>query len=387
MGQTVNLVSQFGAPTFTSLRVIENTTLGGNLVVSGSITAQSLIVNATSVYSGSTRFGTIISDTHQFTGSILNSGSITVIGQYNGSGAGLTGTAASLSIGGNAATITSQANSATITAASINTANQIVLRDGSGNFSAGTITATLSGNATNITAYTINQNVGTSNTPTFAGSTIGCGVATGRSAYGQGTMNIVLLSSTSDSTGVCGIDFRSGNNYPSDGAQIYFESNAGGTGEKAKLTIRVENDLEDFMELRAGNITLNANTVSGGGQNPSIIFQNGGSNIVTISSAGAIVANSNITAYSDARVKTNIKTIDNALLKVLALRGVTYNRTDLEDKSEQIGVIAQEIKEILPQVVQETDGRYSVAYGNIVGVLIEAIKEQQAQIEELKLRL
>jgi hypothetical protein len=71
----------------------------------------------------------------------------------------------------------------------------------------------------------------------------------------------------------------------------------------------------------------------------------------------------------------------------LCLRGVTYNRTDLEDKSEQIGVIAQEVKEILPQVVQENDGHYSVAYGNIVGVLIEAIKEQQAQIEELKSRL
>lgn len=107
----------------------------------------------------------------------------------------------------------------------------------------------------------------------------------------------------------------------------------------------------------------------------------------TLSGAGAFTAVGNVTAYSDARIKTNIKTIDNALSKVLALRGVTYNRTDLEDKSEQIGVIAQEIKEILPQVVQENDGHYSVAYGNIVGVLIEAIKEQQAQIEELKSRL
>jgi hypothetical protein len=107
----------------------------------------------------------------------------------------------------------------------------------------------------------------------------------------------------------------------------------------------------------------------------------------TLSGAGAFTAVGNITAFSDARVKTNIKTIDNALSKVLALRGVTYNRTDLEDKSEQIGVIAQEVKEILPQVVQENDGHYSVAYGNIVGVLIEAIKEQQAQIEELKSRL
>ena len=107
----------------------------------------------------------------------------------------------------------------------------------------------------------------------------------------------------------------------------------------------------------------------------------------TLSGAGAFTAVGNVTAFSDARVKTNIKTIDNALSKVLALRGVTYNRTDLEDKSEQIGVIAQEVKEILPQVVQENDGHYSVAYGNIVGVLIEAIKEQQAQIEELKSRL
>jgi hypothetical protein len=107
----------------------------------------------------------------------------------------------------------------------------------------------------------------------------------------------------------------------------------------------------------------------------------------TLSGAGAFTAVGNVTAFSDARVKTNIKTIDNALSKVLALRGVTYNRTDLEDKSEQIGVIAQEVKEILPQVVQENDGHYSVAYGNIVGVLIEAIKEQQVQIEELKSRL
>lgn len=107
----------------------------------------------------------------------------------------------------------------------------------------------------------------------------------------------------------------------------------------------------------------------------------------TIDTSGNLTMVGNVTAYSDARVKTNIKTIDNALSKVLALRGVTYNRTDLEDKSEQIGVIAQEIKEILPQVVQENEGHYSVAYGNIVGVLIEAIKEQQSQIEELKARL
>ena len=288
MGQTVNLVAQFGAPTFTSLRVIGNTTLGNNLVVSGSITAQSLIVNSTSVYSGSTQFGNIISNTHQFTGSILTSGSITVVGQYNGSGAGLTGTATSLNIGGT---------------------------------------------SSNITAYTINQNVGTSNSPTF---------------------DQVLSTNNGNGT-----NYRVG-----DDAWI---------GDvNAANTIRVKG----IQDATAGYITFGNQAT-----------QLGLINSTTLTWGAAFTATGNVTAFSDARVKTNIKTIDNALLKVLALRGVTYNRTDLEDKSEQIGVIAQEIKEILPQVVQENNGYYSVAYGNIVGILIEAIKEQQTQIEELKLRL
>jgi hypothetical protein len=134
----------------------------------------------------------------------------------------------------------------------------------------------------------INQAVLTTSTPTFGGLTIGNGLATGRSSWGAPTnTNIILTSSTTDGTGNCGIEFRSGNNFPSDGASIYFENNAsGGASERAKLTIRVENDAEDFMELRAGNITLNSNTISAGGQNPSIIFQNSGVTISSISSTG-----------------------------------------------------------------------------------------------------
>jgi hypothetical protein len=102
--------------------------------------------------------------------------------------------------------------------------------------------------------------------------------------------------------------------------------------------------------------------------------------------SGAIYATGNICAYSDVRKKENIKTIDNALDKVNKMRGVYYNRTDDETKKKQTGVIAQEINEILPEVVTyaaDVD-EYSVAYGNIVGVLIEAIKEQQQQIDALK---
>jgi hypothetical protein len=104
-----------------------------------------------------------------------------------------------------------------------------------------------------------------------------------------------------------------------------------------------------------------------------------------LSTANSITAGGDVTAYSDARVKENIETIDGALNKVMSMRGVSYNRTDLDDKSKKVGVIAQEIQSVLPEVVQEqADGMLSVSYGNIVGVLIEAMKEQQKQIEELK---
>jgi hypothetical protein len=100
---------------------------------------------------------------------------------------------------------------------------------------------------------------------------------------------------------------------------------------------------------------------------------------------GTIRATGNVIAFSDARVKDNVETIEGALSKVNKLRGVSYTRNDIEDKSRQLGVIAQEVLEVLPEVVEkDTNGRYSVAYGNIVGVLIEAIKEQDKKMEKLE---
>ena len=65
------------------------------------------------------------------------------------------------------------------------------------------------------------------------------------------------------------------------------------------------------------------------------------------------------------------------------MRGVSYNKIDSKENS--IGVIAQEVEKVLPEVVHtDGEGMKSVAYGNIVGVLIEAIKDQQRQIDELR---
>ncbi len=102
---------------------------------------------------------------------------------------------------------------------------------------------------------------------------------------------------------------------------------------------------------------------------------------------GEIYGTDNITAYSDERAKKNIVTIQDALKKVMELRGVYF---DWKDKDKRgIGVIAQETLKVIPEVVSYAKDidQYSVAYGNIVGLLIEAIKEQQKQIDELKKKL
>ena len=106
--------------------------------------------------------------------------------------------------------------------------------------------------------------------------------------------------------------------------------------------------------------------------------------------SGNIVASGTVTANSDETLKTNIKTIDNALEKVLSLRGVEYDRIDTGEN--QIGVIAQEVEKIIPQVVYPKqpapdDEKKSVAYANLIGLLIEAIKEQNQRIEVLENKL
>lgn len=98
---------------------------------------------------------------------------------------------------------------------------------------------------------------------------------------------------------------------------------------------------------------------------------------------GSFTASGNVTAYSDERLKSDIQTIENAVDTVKALRGVTF----VKDDKPSLGVIAQEVQAVLPELVMESGDYLSVAYGNMVGVLIEAIKEQQAQIDDLKAKL
>lgn len=90
---------------------------------------------------------------------------------------------------------------------------------------------------------------------------------------------------------------------------------------------------------------------------------------------------------SDRRLKTDIQDIDAPLDTVRALRGVTYAWKD-RDTSEQIGFIAQEVEAVLPQLVSDGENGYkSVSYANLTAVLVEAVKEQQKQIDSLEAKL
>tara|TARA_B100002019_G_C21271819_1_gene602809 strand:- start:1847 stop:5038 length:3192 start_codon:yes stop_codon:yes gene_type:complete len=101
-----------------------------------------------------------------------------------------------------------------------------------------------------------------------------------------------------------------------------------------------------------------------------------------ITSTGNITATGDVTAYSDETLKKDVKTIEGALDKTKELRGVEFTR--IADDSKSIGVIAQELEKVLPELVSTDDeGIKSVNYAQITGLLIEAVKELSAKVEEL----
>ncbi len=105
-----------------------------------------------------------------------------------------------------------------------------------------------------------------------------------------------------------------------------------------------------------------------------------------VSITGALVASGDVTAFSDARLKTDIHTINNALGTVGKLRGVNYKW--LKDGKQSTGLIAQEVEAVIPEIVHtnQLDGEEvkSIDYGKLVGVLIEAVKELKAELDEHK---
>lgn len=101
---------------------------------------------------------------------------------------------------------------------------------------------------------------------------------------------------------------------------------------------------------------------------------------------GTIFSVNDVIGFSDIRLKENLQVIPQALDKVKQLTGYVYDRTDLNKK--QTGLVAQDVQKVLPEAVtQDQDGMLGVAYGNLVGLLVESIKELSEEVDRLKEQL
>ena len=309
---------------------------GGLVVTAGVSTLSSLQVGtAVTISSG------IVTAT-SFSGSLANTLTL------NTSGTGLSGSTTYNNSGASTFTVTSNATSS-------NTGSTIVARDSSGNFNAGVITAT-----------------------SFSGNLSG-GTVSGTTGTFSSQIQSTQANSTTTGGGQIYLNGSTGNriDFNTNGvAAPTFTTRSAGT--KLVLYPAISGSATDYA-FGIENSTLWSSIPSATEQ---FRWYAATTNIATLSGGGNLTVSGTVTANSDIKLKTNIETISDALNKVLKLRGVTYDRIDSGD--HQIGVIAQEIESVIPELVYESNGTKSVAYSNMVGLLIEAIKEQQKQINDLK---
>lgn len=130
----------------------------------------------------------------------------------------------------------------------------------------------------------------------------------------------------------------------------------------------------------SNNIYINNNGCSTD-SNRTII---GNTGTVTTFTYGDFTSEGNVTAYSDESLKDNIEKIENALEKLKQLEGVTYNRNDYPDRPRHMGLIAQCVERVVPEVIGEVDGKLTVAYGNLIALVVEALKEVNERLEKIE---
>ncbi|MBK6297475.1 MAG: tail fiber domain-containing protein [Sphingomonadales bacterium] len=162
-------------------------------------------------------------------------------------------------------------------------------------------------------------------------------------------------------------------------AALSFATTLANSGVTAGTYLKVTVDAKG--RVTAGSSMTSGDVTSALGYTPA--NKAGDSFTGNISVSGSVTATGDITAYSDARLKADVETITGALDRVRKLRGVTFSRRETGNRG--VGLIAQELAPIVPEAVMtHEDGLLSVAYGNLVGVLIEAVKDLADKVERLE---
>ena len=201
----------------------------------------------------------------------------------------------------------------------------------------------------------------------------------------SGTWGIAISGNAATATtasNTTSISSAVGSNFIWTGVQ-QFQSNQNTTGSNPPLQAYSSSSGAIMSFHRAGAYAVNM------GLDSDNVFRIGGwsapANLLQMDMAGNLTMANNVTAYSDIRLKEDLEPIPDAIEKVQSLTGYTYTRIDSGQR--QTGLIAQEVQKVLPEAVMDDGEHLSLAYGNMVGLLIEAIKEQQAQIDELRAKL
>jgi len=260
---------------------------------------------------------------------------------------------------------------------------------------AGAVTSAqyLRGNGTNVVMSAIQA----SDVPTLNQNTSGSsGSCTGNSATATTAVNVSggSVSCTSvTSSGTIQTSYAQGSNAPNSG-QAYFYNPTNSAGQNASCAVRIAGASAGsaYYSYDVNGVAGFSHGITGASQN--LVFRPAwdfsGSSYFTMDRSGNFTAIGDIIAYSDRRIKTDIKQIEGALDKVSQIGGYTFTRTDDVSKGQrQAGVIAQELLEVLPEVVRvnEETGYYTVSYGNITALLIEALKEERKAREALEERI
>ena len=347
---TTNLSGSF---TGSLLGTAATASYADNFTVGGTLTAQTInvqiITSSIEFNTGSTRNGALSTNTHQFTGSVLMSGSLNV---------------------GGAATFTTATNSGI----TIQTPDVVTLK------MLGTAgTSTNWGFARSNLAsgdFGIYKSTSVGGDPISAGTAALYFLNTGAATFSSSVNVNALATSANYKLGVTGAAFISGAN------------NKG-------VFITDTSTYASIVGLNSAIAAYNGIEIRGSGTDGQIFLHTTGNismgtltdNGERLYVSGAIRATGTITANSDLTLKKNLLRIENALEKIEQINGYTYEFKE-DDSKRHAGVIAQEIQTVLPEIVNKgNDGILGVEYGNISALLIEAIKELSAKNTLLEERL
>ena len=226
----------------------------------------------------------------------------------------------------------------------------------------------------------------TSTSKTTGGLTLGGGLGVGGAIYAGGLeANTVTASDTTASTSTTSGSLIVKGGAGIAGAVFATSVNTTGLSKLARLSvIDGSTDLNSTFSISAKAAQTGGGAVLGYANlaDNSIYGILGHANAYSFYGQGPIYSSGDITAFSDIRSKENISTIENALDKTLTLNGVLY--TDKETQQRRTGLIAQDVLSVLPEAVRtNTDGYYALAYGNLVGLLVQSIKELNAKVDAL----